>query len=234
MIGGGGAQPRLNWRELAPSEVLAILKREAAQKGSCCSGFLDAHQWIPLANDSRLVVAGGHPQAQFRRVGVHCTPGVAIVRIGAETIQRDCRSVRELRSWLRQAGLRDDDVGDVAVGPPHWAVIAAEVLTLAKAAGAEQCSAWQPTDRQLATATVAANRADAVVAAVFHVSRGEAQTAIRCGFVFRDWQPLSKQTQPLSPGSQLVYRTKGRVEIVELGGATRSGRLRVTARLWPC
>ena len=233
MIAPHSAQARLNWRELAPSEVLAILKREAAQRGSCCSGFLDAHQWIPLASDSRLVVTGGHTQAQFRRVGMHCRPGVAIVRVSAEAIQRDCRSPRELRSWLRQAGLRDDDVGDVAVGPPHWAVVAGESVPLAVAAGVEECSAWQPTDRQLATATVAANRADSVVAAVFHVSRGEAQTAIRCGFIFGDWQPLSKRTQPLSPGSQLVYRTKGRAEIVELGGTTRSGRLRITARVWP-
>ena len=234
MIAPHSAQARLNWRELAPSEVLAILKREAAQRGSCRSGFLDAHQWIPLASDSRLVVTGGHTQAQFRRVGMHCRPGVAIVRVSAEAIQRDCRSPRELRSWLRQAGLRDDDMGDVAVGAPHWAVIAAEVLTLAKAAGAEEHGGWQPIDRQVATATVAANRTDSVVAAVFHVSRGEAQTAIRCGFIFRDWQPLTKQIQPLSVGSQLIYRTKGRAEIVELGGATRSGRLRVTARLWPC
>ena len=73
--------------------------------------------------------------------------------------------------------------------------------------------------------TVSSLRLDAVVASLFRVSRGEAQTAIEYGFIFQNFHPVTKRTAVVAQGDQLVYRTKGRVEIADCSATTRSGRI---------
>jgi RNA-binding protein YlmH len=68
---------------------------------------------------------------------------------------------------------------------------------------------------------------------VFNVSRGEAQTAIKHGFVFVNFQPLSKRTQTLAPGQQLVFRTKGRAALASIELNPRSGRVWVEYYVYP-
>jgi RNA-binding protein YlmH len=81
--------------------------------------------------------------------------------------------------------------------------------------------------------TAASRRADAQLTALFKVSRGEAQIAIEYGFVYRNFRPLTKRTQSLSIGDQIVYRTKGRAEIVGLETNPRSGRVWVEFLSFP-
>ncbi len=82
--------------------------------------------------------------------------------------------------------------------------------------------------------TAASLRADAVIASLFKVSRGEAQTAIEYGFVFRNFRPLTQRTTQLKPGDELVYRTKGRIELTDVEENSRSGRNWVSFQRYPC
>jgi RNA-binding protein YlmH len=198
---------------------------------AACSLFLDTHQWSPLPANPSMRIAGGHPAAQFRRVGLEAVPEVHVQRV--IEMPEEVRSARQLRLWLYRAGLPEGAVGDVVVASSQaWLVSALPELALA-GLRAERVSCWAAPDVTPQKATVAANRLDAVVAAIFRVSRTEAQTAIKYGFIFLDFHAAAKQTQPLARGTQLVYRTKGRAEIVSLNEHTRSGRLWAEYRLYP-
>jgi len=223
------------WAELSAPEVLALLRRIAAgQDGAAASGFLDTHQWAALQDEPGLVLAGGHSAAQFRRAGIGAEElDVMIWRVAANDIPESVRTPRQLRSWLYRSGLPDSSVGDIVIDGD--AVLALTPAASPAAAGfvAVQQDAWPAGLVSPKRRTASATRMDAVVSAVFSVSRGEAQTAIEYGFVFCGFHPVAKRTQTVRPGDHIVYRTKGRAEIVELAENKRSGRQWVEYRLFP-
>jgi hypothetical protein len=222
------------WAELPWREVQAQLARMAqAPSGPTATGFLDTHQWCYLRDDPQLVCAGGHPQAQFRRVGIGHAPPVRHFRVERSALPEGVRTARQLRSWLYRAGLPDSAVGDIALGEYAVLVVEEDVELAELGLAARLAPDWQPALAPPARVTAAGARADAVVAALFKVSRGEAQTAIKYGFVFCDFHEVEKQTHNVPAGAQLVYRTKGRADILALDQNTKSGRLWVEFRLYP-
>ncbi len=76
--------------------------------------------------------------------------------------------------------------------------------------------------------TAASLRLDAVLAACFRLSRGQAQEAVRSGLVFVDHLEVLKADAPVGGGSELVLRHRGRARIIEVGGTTRKGRVVLT------
>jgi ribosomal 50S subunit-recycling heat shock protein len=223
------------WAELSAPEVLALLKRIAAEEeGAAASGFLDTHQWAELQREPGLALSGGHGAAQFRRAGIGADElQVLIWRVAAKNIPEGVRTPRQLRSRLYRSGLPDSSVGDIVIDGD--AVLALTPAASPAAAGlvAVQQDAWPAGLVAAKRRTASAARMDAVVSAVFSVSRGEAQTAIEYGFIFCGFQPVAKRTQTVRPGDHIVYRTKGRAEIVELAENKRSGRMWVEYRIFP-
>lgn len=71
-------------------------------------------------------------------------------------------------------------------------------------------------------------RLDALVCAAFSVSRAEAADAIRKGLIFLNALPCEKAAAPVKEGDQLVFRTKGKVRLAEVGGASKKNRLHIT------
>jgi len=222
------------WAELPPDDVLAILSAQAKAGDRAVSGFLDTHQWAPLTGRSNLLIDGGHPAAQFRRVALGADSiEVVYYRLAREAWPDQIRTARQLRAWLYGAGAADSSLGDIVMGDEA-------LLTADPAAGLAQlglplvgADGWQPPILKATRSTAASSRADAVVGTLFRVSRGEAQTAIKYGFVYVNFQPLAKRTQALSAGDQVVYRTRGRAEVLSIETNPKSGRVWVEFNTYP-
>lgn len=201
--------------------------------GKAVTGFLDTHQWSSLAGDLQLQLEGGHPQAQFRRAGLGVLPQVRHFHVPRGALPEGARTARQLRGWLYRGGLPDGAVGDIVVGEHVAMAVEEDVEPAEFGLPARLVPGWQPPVMEPSRVTAAGPRIDAVVAALFKVSRGEAQTAIQYGFIFCDFRRVEKQTQQVLAGAQLVYRTKGRAEVLALNENTKSGRLWVEFRLYP-
>ena len=226
---------RYCWTELSADEVLTLLRDFAAvDPDTAATGFLDTHQWLPLVGVDSAIVEGGHPDAQYRRAGLApCQPGLQYFTTEIGELPESVRTARQLRSWLYSAGVPDGAIGDIVVGDfiGCFAVPDAQVDRVLPALRHAD-SVTLPAAATTRT-TAASRRADAVLTALFKVSRGEAQVAIEYGFVYRNFRPLAKRTQTLAAGDQIVYRTKGRAEIVGLETNPRSGRVWVEFLSFP-
>lgn len=78
------------------------------------------------------------------------------------------------------------------------------------------------------TESLASLRADAVVAAAFHLSRGRAAQALAEGLVFAGHEPLLRGDRPVAEGTVLTLRGRGRVRLERETGQSRKGRILVT------
>lgn len=82
--------------------------------------------------------------------------------------------------------------------------------------------------REMIPCVVASLRLDNVVAAAFSVSRAAAAEAIQKGLIFLNALPCEKMAAPVKEGDQIVFRSKGKVRLAQVGGASKKGRLHIT------
>ena len=75
---------------------------------------------------------------------------------------------------------------------------------------------------------VASFRLDALVAAVFKISRGQTLPLIRSEKVFVNWMPCIDPSKKIKPGDMITLRGHGRARIGEVLGTTKKDRLRVS------
>jgi RNA-binding protein YlmH len=217
------------WADLSADEILLQLR---LNPGSV-SGFLDTHQWSPLRNSDICYIAGGHDNAQLRVVTLERVPRVALWRIERSHLPADVANARQLRTYLYRNGVQDGQVGDIICGD-HLALATFPDLDLTEyLPGVDTVDEWQEPELPLERLTVSALRLDAVVASLFRVSRAEAQTAVEYGFLFQNFEQVKKRTAVVAQDDQIVYRTKGRVEIVRCDATTKSGRIAVGFKRFP-
>ena len=81
------------------------------------------------------------------------------------------------------------------------------------------------TEKQL---TVASLRLDALTAAAFHLSRGDAAQLIEAGLVRLDHQQCLSTSRAVDEGAILSLQGKGRVKLIAVMNETKKGRLRLT------
>ncbi len=79
-------------------------------------------------------------------------------------------------------------------------------------------------------ATVASLRADSVAAAGFGISRSRAAADIEAEKLKLNWKPVKNAAQAVAEGDVLSLRGRGRVEVVEVRGKTKKGRVGVSLR----
>lgn len=215
-----------NWSELEAEEVELCVKRGlAGESGLLPTGFLDTHQWLPLQGISSLRIDGGFEQAQFRlafRDEDDAAPHFAVIDPAA--LPANCRTVNGLRNLLRGSSLPDCVIGDIYLDDRFVLAITRDLNLEQVGIDAEYCGLAPALALREERLTAASLRADAVVSAAFRVSRAETQKAIQYGFVYSEFEPLHKRTQELKPGTRLVYRTKGSLDITDAGINPRSGR----------
>lgn len=83
---------------------------------------------------------------------------------------------------------------------------------------------------KLINATVADLRLDAVAAAGYGVSRSRMADEIKSLNVKVNWKEAKKSAQPVNAGDVISFRGRGRVEVEEIRGTTKKGRISVTLK----
>ncbi len=73
--------------------------------------------------------------------------------------------------------------------------------------------------------TVSSMRLDSVVKNAFHVSRGDACTAIESGLVFINDLECTKPDKKISDGDKIVFRRKGRIIVKDCSSVSKKGRI---------
>lgn len=86
-----------------------------------------------------------------------------------------------------------------------------------------------PEERQL---TVASLRLDALAAAAFHLSRGEAARLVEAGLVRLNHQPCLNTSKVVEEGAIISIQGKGRVKLISVLNETKKGRLRLTLAIY--
>ena len=76
-------------------------------------------------------------------------------------------------------------------------------------------------------ATVASLRIDSIAAAGFGMSRSKAAVEIEAEKVKLNWQSVKNASQAVKEGDVLSMRGRGRLEVVEVRGQTKKGRIGV-------
>lgn len=76
-------------------------------------------------------------------------------------------------------------------------------------------------------ATVASLRADSIAAAGFGMSRSKAADEIAAEKVKLNWQTVKNSSQSIKQGDILSMRGRGRLEVAEIRGQTKKGRISV-------
>ena len=76
-------------------------------------------------------------------------------------------------------------------------------------------------------ATVASLRADSIAAAGFGMSRSKAAAEILAEKIKLNWQTVKNASQSIKEGDILSMRGRGRVEVAEIRGQTKKGRVGV-------
>ncbi len=151
---------------------------------------------------------------------------------------------RDYLGAILHLGLERDSFGDIAVQNEHEAILfctrtvcafLCESLTRV-ASDAVKCAPCVLDERftdgrvyQSVSATVASQRLDCVVAALTHLSREEAQAAVRAGLVEVDFEVSDRTDLSLSPPATLSIRGYGRFVLRGFNGETKRGRLRLCA-----
>ena len=80
--------------------------------------------------------------------------------------------------------------------------------------------------------TVQSPRFDAVLSETFRLSRTGAAKLIAAGAASLNYLPCEKNDAPVSEGDVISLKGYGKAEIREIGGASRKGRLFVSAEIY--
>ena len=229
-------------------DLLRIAKNRGVAR---YSGFLsDREQSLARAAMNQAGCAwaafeGGYPAAERKLLclepaGASGEPPICCVLIRCAAAG-DAPAHKDYLGSLLGLGLERECVGDILLDPTRPGTAYAFLLERAAAlACAELVSVGrfsaraemfqgpvpvEPPQRELKTVTVASLRADAVLAAMLHVSRGQAEELIRGGRVEICHLPISSGHAPVYEGDIFTVRGIGRFKLESLGGKSRKDRL---------
>lgn len=151
---------------------------------------------------------------------------------------------RDLLGSLMGMGIVREKVGDILVGPESADLLVLDtvaefLLQSWECAGRarlkltaiplEQIHLPEVKCRQIRD-TVSSLRLDAVAAAGFQMARGKAADLIGSGRVQVNWRECSKADKILAAGDTISARGFGKIELTEVGGVTRKGRISVVVK----
>lgn len=80
--------------------------------------------------------------------------------------------------------------------------------------------------------SVSSERLDAVLAMVYHLSRGKAQELVDEELVFVDGRTAYSGGYDLKPGSRVSVRGHGKFQYLGIGAQTKKGRFYVKVKIW--
>ena len=218
------------------------------------SDFLSLYEQslIPAGTSFRRM--GGYEEAERviaafgseEDLGYGPEPPIAVVRIAAVSARFD-RGMghRDCLGALMALGIRRQCLGDIVVGEHEACVIclasvAAHICDSLTSVGRTSVACEivdavpktmrpEPEERSVVVASL---RIDALVSAVYHLSRGEAKTFFEKELVFCDGRLIDSPGYRPAPGSIVSVRGKGRFLFDRETGQTRKGNAVVLCRVW--
>ncbi|MFZ5648426.1 MAG: RNA-binding protein [Bacillota bacterium] len=151
---------------------------------------------------------------------------------------------RDFLGSLLGLGLKREKLGDILVNDSGaHAVVAGEVAPYilsnlsrvgrwevsVEEIGADKLAVPEEKVKEVNT-TVSSLRLDSVAAAGFGISRSKMAEFIAAERVNLNWQVKSSPSQPVREGDIISIRGRGRVEVAQVKGTSRSGRIFITLR----
>lgn len=234
------------------ARVLGLMDRCKQNGEPAVTGFLDpadqevARLLIEREPSLTIMFAGGYRGAERRRLAVmprFYLPELVDMQVAALEARGNFRfqeaSHRDFLGSLLSTGVKRDKVGDILImNDGCQAVVASEVVeflvTTWTQAGHVSLKTRQidleelviPLERvKEVRATVASLRLDAVASAGFGNSRTVMAREIRAGKVKVNWRPAEEPSREVGAGDILSVRGRGRVEVAEVAGQTKKGRI---------
>jgi RNA-binding protein YlmH len=151
---------------------------------------------------------------------------------------------RDVLGALMGLGIERDTLGDILVASGTAKILATKTmaefllsnLTQIGAAAVhcelDELASIAPREERTKdiTATVASLRVDSVAAAGFGMSRSRAAADIEADKLKLNWQSVKNASVTVGEGDILSLRGRGRVEIVEVRGKTKKGRVGVSLK----
>ena len=228
---------------------LAELSRRSAERGICThSEFLSLGEQTELSRlrlETGYRLEGGYEEAE-RRVAVFgegeaplcCLEIAPKSRKFAEELGH-----RDYLGSLMGLGLRRSVLGDVVLSDGAAYVFCLESVkrhilegltqvrrTQVRVAEASELREGAASPPEPTTVNAASERLDAVVAAVYDLSRAESQRLIEAERVQINGLIVRSASAKLEPGTLVSVRGYGRFRFEESVGETRRGRLRIRIR----
>lgn len=151
---------------------------------------------------------------------------------------------RDFLGSLAGLGLKREKLGDILVNDDGaHGIVASEVVTYIKS-NLIKVGRWEVTVREIpagslkmpqekvktVNTTVSSLRLDSVSAAGFGVSRSKMADYITSERVNLNWQVNNSPSQPVRQGDIISIKGRGRVELAEVNGTSRGGRIFVALR----
>ncbi|MBR1760983.1 MAG: RNA-binding protein [Schwartzia sp.] len=236
---------------------LVDLAEQAARTGKFrCSGFLDPYG-IEIAEtvaanygDISVSFDGGYSGAERQRaIFAHRdfggSPSFDISVVRAEWNAEFAHLAhRDVLGALMGLGVERDTIGDILVAAGSARVLAdkkmaafllsewKEIGAAAVRVEADSAESIAPREERVKEirATVASLRADSVAAAGFGISRSRAASDIEAEKLKLNWQSVKNAAQTVKEGDVLSMRGRGRVEVAEVRGKTKKGRIGISLR----
>ncbi|ETP70936.1 hypothetical protein UYO_3121, partial [Lachnospiraceae bacterium JC7] len=157
----------------------------------------------------------------------------------------DALSHRDFLGALMNMGIERDQIGDILVEESDAFVFVlseiAEIIagelcrvrhTSVKCEIVSPCECTiEPRFTEI-SGSVASERLDAVIAMVFHLSRGKAQDIIKAENVFINGRSTTDSGYDLKPGERISVRGYGKFIFVEMGNVTKKGRVYAHIKLY--
>lgn len=252
--GGRGFLPPQNEQEKLVMRRAQDLFRAACGRGAArYSGFLSDREQalcqaaLNAAGCAEYSFEGGYPAAERKLLciepaGAVSAPPICCVKLKCAAFAgAGAPAHKDYMGSLLGLGLERSCLGDILQDPEHAGT--AYAFLLERAAGlvcaelafvgrvavkVQQCegpAAAPEPERQMCSATVPSLRADAVLAAMLHCSRGQAGQLVRAGGVEIGHVPVTSPHAPVYEGDIFTVRGKGRFQLAALGGKIRKDRL---------
>ena len=215
---------------------LVELSRRSAERGiKTNSEFLslgEQTELLRLRAERRVAVFGGE------RAPLCCLEISPVSKKFAEPLTH-----RDYLGALMGLGLRRSVLGDVVLCGGNAYVFClesvaghiADGLTQVRRTQVRVATAETPPEEAVrppepVTVNAASERLDAVVAAVFDLSRAESQRLFEAERVMENGLTARSASAKLEPGTMVSVRGLGRFRFEEVAGETRKGRLRIKVR----
>ena len=205
---------------------------------------------VDSINGLKAVALGGYEQAERKRtmilpdnyVGEDLSRIICLLIDGNFKMNKVTH--RDYLGALLGLGIKREKLGDIVVLENGAQVMVAEEIAQYIISNLEKIGRVRVTVRELADqvlilpeqnfkeirATVPSLRLDVICGASFGISRSKIAREITADWISLNWHACSDLSQPVKEKDIISGRGRGRVEIYEVAGQTKKGRISVVLR----